>query len=58
MNKCQVEGCGKPDSVKPMAFRGEPYCSDLHRKVLSGELELVMVPEVIVPADEPKAVSE
>jgi hypothetical protein len=35
---CEV--CGKTDDNKPMAFRGEKYCSDLHRKVLSGELKL------------------
>ena len=38
MNPCKI--CGKTDDKKPMAFRGEPFCSDIHRKMLSGELPL------------------
>lgn len=30
---CEI--CGKPDADKPMAFRGERWCSDDHRKVVS-----------------------
>ena len=30
--------CGKTDEKKPMCFVGEEYCSDLHRKILNGEL--------------------
>lgn len=37
-NPCKV--CGTPDSQKPMCFRGEEWCSDDHRKVLSGEIVL------------------
>jgi hypothetical protein len=58
MNPCKVEGCGKTDDDRPMAFRGEPYCSDIHRKVLAGELKVEMVPTVMVPADVPKEVVE
>lgn len=58
MNPCEVEGCGKPDDQKPMAFRGEPYCSDQHRKVLAGELKLEMVPTVVEVKDVPKEVVE
>lgn len=31
--------CGVLDGEKPMAFRGEDYCSDNHRKVIIGERE-------------------
>lgn len=58
MNLCKVEGCGKTDDEKPMAFRGEDYCSDVHRKVLSGELKLEMVPTVIVPETNENSVVE
>lgn len=37
MSDCRV--CETPDSEKPMVFRGEPYCSDDHRKVIIGELK-------------------
>lgn len=30
--------CGKSDSDKPMCFRGENYCSDTHRKMISASL--------------------
>lgn len=50
MNPCKVEGCGKTDDEKAMAFRGEPYCSDVHRKVLSGELTLVKTETISVEA--------
>lgn len=33
---CKV--CGKPDNEKPAIFKGEDYCCDDHRKVLTGEL--------------------
>lgn len=46
MNECQV--CKKTDAEKPMAFRGMPYCSDLHRKVLKGELTLKTVTTTVV----------
>ena len=36
MSKCLI--CGKEEKQKPMAFRGEEYCSDRHRKVLAGEI--------------------
>lgn len=36
MKDCRV--CGTPDEKKPMAFRGENHCSELHRKILAGEL--------------------
>lgn len=29
--------CGKDDDQKPICFRGERYCSELHRKILNGE---------------------
>lgn len=32
MKDCKV--CGKSDNEKPMCFRGEPWCSERHRKVL------------------------
>lgn len=32
---CKV--CGKKDHEKAMCFRGENWCSELHRKVLIGE---------------------
>lgn len=35
MKDCKV--CGKPDNEKPMCFRGEDYCCELHRKQLAGE---------------------
>lgn len=38
MNPCKVENCGKTDDKKPMTFRGEDWCSELHRKILLGEL--------------------
>lgn len=33
---CEV--CGKHDSQKPMCFRGVPWCCEIHRKVVFGEL--------------------
>jgi hypothetical protein len=30
--------CGKTDDQKAMAFVGEDWCCDLHRKALTGEL--------------------
>lgn len=33
--KCRV--CGTEDQDKPMAFRGEDWCSDNHRKIIAGE---------------------
>lgn len=38
-NPCEVKGCGKTDGDKPMCFRGERWCSDLHRKAIVGEGE-------------------
>jgi len=35
---CKV--CGAKDDQKPMVFRGEDFCCDLHRKMLSGELPM------------------
>ena len=32
---CEV--CGTTDKDKAMAFRGENYCSEIHRKVLAGQ---------------------
>ena len=29
--------CGKTNAERPMAFRGENHCSELHRKILAGE---------------------
>lgn len=58
MNPCQVQGCGKTDEQKPMAFRGQNHCSEAHRKVLTGELKLEMVPTVIMPTDNAKEVVE
>lgn len=37
-NPCEVEGCGVPDEIKPMCFRGERWCSDDHRKIILGEV--------------------
>lgn len=34
---CEVKGCGVKDRDKPMAFMGERWCSDDHRKLLTGE---------------------
>lgn len=31
---CKV--CNKDDSQKPMAFRGEEWCSEAHRKEIQG----------------------
>ncbi len=53
---CEV--CDKTDEQKPMAFRGEPFCSDLHRKVLSGEVQLKTVQVVELPATNEKSVVE
>jgi len=58
MNPCKVEGCGKTDDQKPMAFRGEPFCSDLHRKVLAGELKLETVHVVKYATTDEKSVVE
>lgn len=33
---CEV--CGTNNANRPMVFRGEDYCSDLHRKVIIGEI--------------------
>lgn len=33
---CRV--CGKTDPEKPMAFRGEWWCSENHRKIIHGEV--------------------
>jgi hypothetical protein len=35
MNECKT--CGKPDAEKPMCFRGEDWCSEIHRKKQAGE---------------------
>jgi hypothetical protein len=53
---CKV--CGKTDDKKPMAFRGEPYCSDIHRKVLLGEVTLKTVQVVDLPTTNEKSVVE
>lgn len=37
-NPCEVEGCGKSDEERPTVFRGERWCSDQCRKVLTGEI--------------------
>jgi len=37
---CKVPGCGTKDADKPQIFRGEDWCSDLHRKMLIGELPM------------------
>lgn len=58
VNPCKVKGCRKTDDEKPMAFRGEDYCSDLHRKVLAGELTLKVEHVVVVATDTPKEVVE
>lgn len=34
---CKVDSCGTVDKDKPMVFRGEDWCSDIHRKILKGE---------------------
>ena len=36
MYDCEV--CGKFDDEKPMCFRGERWCSEVHRKMIVGEL--------------------
>lgn len=36
MADCRI--CKKPDHQKPMCFRGEDWCCDLHRKMITGEL--------------------
>lgn len=36
MHPCGV--CDKPDDQKPMCFRGEKWCSELHRKIMVGDL--------------------
>lgn len=36
MGNCLV--CGKPDPEKAMAFRGEDWCCDRHRKMILGEI--------------------
>lgn len=33
--KCRV--CGKEEGEKAMVFKNEPFCSDDHRKVITGE---------------------
>jgi hypothetical protein len=35
---CEV--CGAKNVDRPMVFRGERWCSDLHRKMVVGELPL------------------
>lgn len=35
MNACEI--CKKTDDQKPMAFRGERWCSDSHRKQIEGD---------------------
>lgn len=35
---CDCLVCGKSDEKKPMTFRGEKVCSELHRKIIAGEL--------------------
>lgn len=37
VNPCKVKDCGKTDDQKPMAFRGEDWCSDKHRKLIEGD---------------------
>lgn len=39
MHPCGV--CGKTDEKKPMCFRGEKWCSDLHRKMINREIAFV-----------------
>lgn len=34
---CKI--CGKNDSERPLVFRGEEFCCDDHRKMLTGEME-------------------
>lgn len=48
---CEV--CKKPDHQKPMCFRGMKWCSDNHRKVLTGEL-----PAIVEEKDEVKATQD
>lgn len=31
---CRVRGCMKTDADRPMAFKGEKFCSENHRKIL------------------------
>lgn len=33
--KCRV--CGRKPEDTPIVFKNEPYCSDDHRKVITGE---------------------
>lgn len=35
MNECEI--CEKPDSEKPSVFRGKPWCSENHRKLIQGD---------------------
>jgi endogenous inhibitor of DNA gyrase (YacG/DUF329 family) len=35
LNPCPV--CQRPDKLRPMCYRGEPWCSDRCRKVIQGE---------------------
>jgi hypothetical protein len=37
MNPCQAKDCGKTDPEKPMAFKGEKWCSEKHRKEVRGD---------------------
>lgn len=43
--KCTI--CGKGDKGRPMAFRGENQCSELHRKAAAGELRLEVLEKVM-----------
>lgn len=38
-NPCLVKGCGKSDNEKAMVFRGTRWCSEMHRKIITGEVE-------------------
>lgn len=45
---CRV--CGLWDEDKPMAFKGESWCSDDHRKVIVGEKEPTEAQRVFMSA--------
>lgn len=44
MNTFPCKVCGTPDPEKPMAFRGEDWCCDRHRKMVVGEFDWDDVP--------------
>lgn len=37
-DKKSCHACGMEDSAKPMCFRGEIWCSDTCKKVLTGQI--------------------